>query len=68
MNAKDILNNIFNKNCRIVVGNNHNHNHTKKYINNLNEELYKIECLGYIKKSDVINFKELKIGELNIID
>ena len=54
MNAKDILNNIFNKNCRIVVGNNHNHNHTKKYINNLNEELFKIECLGYIKKSDVI--------------
>ena len=66
MNAKDILNNIFNKNCRIVVGN--NHNHTKKYINNLNEELYKIECVGYIKKSDIINFKELKIGELNIID
>ena len=64
MNAKDILNNIFNKNCRIVVSN----NHTKKYINNLNEELYKIECYGYIKKSDIINFKEFKIGELNIID
>tara|TARA_Y100000741_G_scaffold364851_1_gene357336 strand:+ start:898 stop:1095 length:198 start_codon:yes stop_codon:yes gene_type:complete len=65
MNPKDILNNIFNKNCRIVSSEYNN----KKYINNLNQDLYKVECSGYIKRSDVINFnKDSKMSELYIID
>ena len=64
MNAKDILNNIFNKNCRIV-----SREYNNKYINNLNESLYKVECSGYIKKSDIVNInKDSKTTELYIID
>lgn len=64
ISPKDILNNMFNRNCRIISSQNN-----KKYINNSNIDLYKIECTGYIKKSDIESFsKEQKSFELHIID
>ena len=64
ISPKDILNNMFNRNCRIISS-----QHNKKYINNSNIDLYKIECAGYIKKSDIESFsKEQKSFELHIID
>ncbi len=53
MNFDEIINKIFNKKCRIIK------NTKKKYINDNNDELHKIECNGYIRKLDINNLQIL---------
>ena len=63
MNFDEIINKIFNKKCNIKK------NTTNKYINDDNIELYKVECNGYIKKSDINNLELLnKKTELILVD
>lgn len=64
MDNLNILNKILGNNCKIYLKEGY-----RKYVDRNNEELYKIECVGFIKKKNLIDFKNTKnYTEINLID
>ena len=64
MDNLSILNKILGNKCKIYLKEDF-----RKYIDRNNEELYKIECIGFIKKKNLIDSKNTKnYTEINLID
>tara|TARA_B100000401_G_C52414454_1_gene535133 strand:+ start:129 stop:329 length:201 start_codon:yes stop_codon:yes gene_type:complete len=64
MNAKTILDKIFNNICVLMP-----RETNKKYVDSsTNKELYKIQCVGYIDKDDINDLSNLKhMNEIHFI-
>ena len=63
MNTKNILEKIFGNECKFIP-----RDTSKKYINNNNEDLYKIICSGYINKKDLDDISLKSFSEIVIVN